>query len=160
MPLLDANLSYNDELWQLLKPFHYTTRYSFYGEWHVALSNPFDSSYVPAMALACAETQRETKAALRRMTSESDRRHARSLGKASYAAPTSLWATILNQIMSYQNMIPTVVDAMRYQSELGWDTTMFMLLDALSDPSRERVKEDGLHASAWLQGELMCVLSV
>jgi THO complex subunit 2 len=49
-------------------------------------------------------------------------------------------------------MIDTVVESARYLSNLGWDVTMFMLLDALSDESKERVKSDGLTASAWLQG--------
>jgi len=60
----------------------------------------------------------------------------------------------LPQIMSYENMIDTVVESARYLSALGWDVTMFMLLDALSDESKERVKNDGLTASAWLQGAL------
>lgn len=111
-----------------------------------------DRSYVPAMGLAAAAVQNTTKQTLKRMTSELNRAHARAIGKGSYSAPTALWQAILPQIMSYENMIDTVVESARYLSALGWDVTMFMLLDALSDESKERVKNDGLTASAWLQG--------
>lgn len=152
MPLLNANYGYNNELWPLLRPLPYQFRYSLYGEWHLAMSDSKDRSYIPVMGLAAAAIQNSTKQTLKRMTSELNRAHARAIGKGSYSAPTALWQAILPQIMSYENMIDTVVESARYLSSLGWDVTMFMLLDALSDESKERVKSDGLTASAWLQG--------
>ncbi|KAG7531987.1 hypothetical protein FFLO_03926 [Filobasidium floriforme] len=151
MPLLNANYGYNNELWPLLRPLPYQFRYSLYGEWHIAMSDSKDRSYIPVMGLAAAAIQNTTKQTLKRMTSELNRAHARAIGKGSYSAPTALWQAILPQIMSYENMIDTVVESARYLSNLGWDVTMFMLLDALSDESKERVKSDGLTASAWLQ---------
>ncbi len=105
------------------------------------------------MALAAARTMNDAKQVLKRMTSGLERAHARAIGKGSYSAPTAMWSVILPQISSYQNMIPTVVEGARYLSELGWDITIYMLLDALSDSSKDRVKDDGLSASVWLQGE-------
>ena len=152
MPLLNANYGYNNELWPLLRPLPYQFRYSLYGEWHLAMSDSKDRSYIPVVGLAAAAIQNTTKQTLKRMTSELNRAHARAIGKGSYSAPTALWQAILPQIMSYENMIDTVVESARYLSSLGWDVTMFMLLDALSDETKERVKSDGLTASAWLQG--------
>lgn len=115
------------------------------------MTKPGDRRYVPAMALAAARTMNDAKQVLKRMTSDIDRAHARAFGKGSYSAPTALWSVILPQIMSYQNMRDTVVKAARYLSRIGWDVTVFMLLDALSDPTKSRVKDDGLSASSWLQ---------
>lgn len=151
MPLLASNYAYNNEIWPLLEPLSYSARYALYGEWHVAMTRPGDRRYVPAMAVAAAKTMNDAKQILKRMTSDVDRAHARAIGKSSYSAPTAMWSVILPQIMSYQNMRDTVVKAARYMSKFGWDVTVFMLLDALSDPTKSRVKEDGLSASAWLQ---------
>lgn len=151
MPLLASNYAYNDEIWPLLEPMSYSARYALYGEWHVAMTRPGDRRYNPAMAVAAAKTMNDAKQILKRMTSDVDRAHARAIGKSSYSAPTAMWSVILPQIMSYQNMRDTVVKAARYMSKFGWDVTVFMLLDALSDPTKSRVKEDGLSASAWLQ---------
>jgi hypothetical protein len=82
------------------------------------------------------------------------------LGKASTSAPTMLWKALLDQIKSYPNMIPSLAKAVsRYGSDLGWDVAMFMLLKTLSDREKPRVKEDGLHAADWLQGEVLVVTS-
>jgi THO complex subunit 2 len=154
LPLLDCNVGYNNELWPLLQPFPYSFRYALYGEWDVALTDRLNRAYSPAMALAAAQSAVNVRSTLRRVTSGNDRQAARALGKASTAAPTMLWSALLDQIKSYPNMIPSLAKAVsRYGSDLGWDVAMFMLLKTLSDPGRDRVKEDGLHAADWLQCE-------
>jgi THO complex subunit 2 len=104
------------------------------------------------MAAAAAQTTTDVKRILKRMTTAYDRVHARAIGKFSYSAPTALWSVILPQITSYQNMKTTVVESARYLSDFGWDVTIFMLLDALTDEAKTAVKQDGTSASTWLIG--------
>lgn len=152
MPLLKSNYSFNIEVWPLLQRMETSQRHALYGEWHAAISNPMHSRYMPVMAAAAAQTTTEVKRILKRMTTSYDRVHARAIGKFSYSAPTALWSVILPQITSYQNMKTTVVESARYLSDFGWDVTIFMLLDALTNESKTAVKQDGTSASTWLIG--------
>ncbi|KAJ9104267.1 hypothetical protein QFC19_004084, partial [Naganishia cerealis] len=152
MPLLKSNYSFNIEIWPLLQRMGTAQRHALYGEWHAAISNPMHSRYMPVMAAAAAQTTTEVKRILKRMTTSYDRVHARAIGKFSYSAPTALWSVILPQITSYQNMKTTVVESARYLSDFGWDVTIFMLLDALTNESKTAVKQDGTSASTWLIG--------
>lgn len=152
MPLLKSNYSFNIEIWPLLERLDVQQRYALYGEWQAAISNPMHARYMPVMAAAAAQTTADVKRILKRMTTAFDRVHARAIGKFSYSTPTALWAVILPQITSYQNMKTTVVESARYLSEFGWDVTIFMLLDALTNEAKTAVKEDGTSASTWLIG--------
>lgn len=152
MPLLKSNYSFNIEIWPLLQRMDVQQRYALYGEWQAAISNPMHARYMPVMAAAAAQTTTDVKRILKRMTTAYDRVHARAIGKFSYSAPTALWSVILPQITSYQNMKTTVVESARYLSDFGWDVTIFMLLDALTDEAKIAVKQDGTSTSAWLTG--------
>jgi THO complex subunit 2 len=77
--------------------------------------------------------------------------HARALGKLSHADPLVLWAVVLRQIQSYENLVKPVVESARYITPLGADTIVFMLLDAFSNPAKERTKTDGTSTSLWLK---------
>lgn len=77
--------------------------------------------------------------------------HARALGKLSHSDPLVLWAVVLRQIQSYENLVKPVVESARYITPLGADTIVFMLLDAFSNPDKDRTKTDGTSTSLWLR---------
>ena len=75
----------------------------------------------------------------------------RSLGKISHANPAVVFNTILAQIQGYDNLIVPVVDMMKYASPMSYDVLSYVILTQLASPSKERLKEDGLNVSLWMQ---------
>jgi THO complex subunit 2 len=101
------------------------------------------------------------------------------LGKLSHANPIIVFDTIIDQLQSYENMVQPVVDALKYLTNLSFDIlgckddpviileknvsylkisfyVMFLviLIEALSNPDKPRLKEDGTNLSSWLQSKL------
>lgn len=133
------------EVWGVLAPLSYPERYAIYGEWkHRAYKRP-------ELRSRRAETEREARSILRRVSADNVRASGRSLAKAAHANPTVFFDVVLHQIQSYDNLIEHVVDAVKYLTPLEYDVFSFSVLEALSQPSRERTKSDGTNASLWLK---------
>lgn len=52
--------------------------------------------------------------------------------------------------MAYDNLAVVVIQALSYVTIMGFDVLLFVILDALANPNKERVKEDGVNTSDWL----------
>ena len=57
---------------------------------------------------------------------------------------------ILSQIQSYDNLTGPVVDSLKYLTSLSYDVLIFCIIEALSNPSKDRTKHDGATISPWL----------
>lgn len=138
-------------LWSLLSRFPLPTRYSFYGEWKERAPKLY-----PSVRLRRAEAERETKNLLRRIGSDAahNKRFPRQFAKIAHRDPLTIFAVSLSQVQSYENLIMPVVEAARYLTPFEYDVLSYSMLEALADPARQRIKEDGLHNSLWLQGWL------
>lgn len=53
--------------------------------------------------------------------------------------------------MAYDNLANVVIQALRYVTNMGFDVLVFIILDALANPNKDRVKDDGVNTSDWLQ---------
>ena len=53
--------------------------------------------------------------------------------------------------MAYDNLANVVIQALRYVTNMGFDVLVFIILDALANPHKERLKDDGVNTSDWLQ---------
>jgi THO complex subunit 2 len=62
-----------------------------------------------------------------------------------------LFGGTVGQIMAYDNLASVVIQALRYVTNMGFDVLVYIILDALSNPNKERVKDDGVNTSDWLQ---------
>ncbi|WFD07414.1 THO2 plays a role in transcriptional elongation [Malassezia vespertilionis] len=132
-------------LWSILEPLPYTERFRIYGEWKHRV-------YKRAELRACQkETEREARAILRRVSADNVRNMGRTLAKAAHPNPTVFFAVVLHQIQSYDNLIEPVVDAAKYLTAVEYDILTFSLLEALSNPDKERTKSDGTNLSLWLK---------
>lgn len=149
LTLSEPNPSMAMELWDVLRNYHYTTRFAFYGEWK-------DRSYkrLPELRVRRAEAERDSKGLLRRLSIDNVKQFGRSLAKIAHTNPTVLFEIALNQVQSYDNLIGPVVESARYFTPFGYDVLAYSLLDALSNPEKERTKSDGTNISLWLQGVL------
>lgn len=145
LSLAPANPMLADEVWQWIGKFPYVKRYTIYGTWQ---HREYDN--VPELLVARATAAKETKKIMRRVSKDNVKQFGRALAKISHKNPVVCFATILDQLQVYENMIVPVVDCFRYLSDLSFDVLSFVMLEDLSNPLRSRLKEDGANLSMWL----------
>ena len=147
LALCSSNPGLVHELWKLLEQQPYTTRYCRYGVLHERMKG--ESS--PELAVARARTADETKRMMRRLSKENTKMYGRLLGKITHSMPSVVFDTILGQIQAYDNLIVPVVDMMKYLTHMSFDTLTYIILSHLASTSKDRLKDDGLHVSLWMQ---------
>lgn len=134
-----------EELWSILKLLPFTERAALYGEWKYEL---YKKPEFKARQIA---TESTAKGILKRVSSDDHRYWARKLVKASHQNPTIFFSVVLNQVQSYENLIPSVVECARYLTPFEYDVFSWSLVEALSNPDKERTKSDGTNISLWLK---------
>jgi THO complex subunit 2 len=155
LSLTKHNPAVAQEVWELLKLFPVNIRYNIYAEWFAG-----KTSRTPDMKVALDRNKAEAKDVLRRITNESGKKQARSLAKISFASPGVVVMTFINQLESYSNMIPGLVESVRYFSLLSFDVLTWCLINALSGQGRNRMQADGMLTSPWLQALSLFVASL
>lgn len=146
LAISEPNPSTTHELWEILRNFPYTARFAIYGEWKDRLYKR-----LPELRVKKVETDKEAKSMLKRLSADNVKQFGRSLAKIAHTNPCPLFEIALNQVQSYDNLIAPVVDSFRYLTPFGYDVLAYSLLDALSNPEKERTKSDGTNISLWLQ---------
>jgi THO complex subunit 2 len=102
--------------------------------------------------LKSSETDKDTKAILRRISKQNVKQFGRALAKKSTSNPLILWAIAINQIENYDNFVEVVVDAAKFCTNFGYDVLEYVILSSLANPFKNRVKEDGTSVALWLTG--------
>lgn len=145
LTLTSGNSGLLNELWGLLRTLPYTERFGLYGEWKNELYK------LPEIRYRQLETEKEAKGILKRISKDNLKVSGRALAKASHANPLIFFNIALNQVQVYDNMIPHIVECAKYLTLLEYDVFSFNLIDALSNPAKERTKQDGTNISLWLK---------
>jgi len=146
LSLSKHNAGLTQEIYELLKFFPTTVRYNIYAEWYFG-----KTSRLPDMRVAFDHNRAEVKDVLRRVTNETGKKQARALAKVSFASPGIVMLNMINQLESYSNMIPSLVECTRYFSLLAYDVLTWCLINSLSGQGRDRIQADGMLTSPWLQ---------
>ena len=144
---MGANPGVVNELYDLLRLFPSTTRFSLYGEWQAVAYKSH-----PDLKLRGSETDKDTKGILRRISKQDVKRFGRALAKISTSNPLIVWAISVNQIENYDNFVDVVVDAAKFCTHLGYDVLEYVILSSLANPFKNRVKDDGTSIALWLTG--------
>jgi hypothetical protein len=116
-----------------------------------------------------------------RLSADNVKQAGRHLGKLCHGYAPAVFAVALEQLQAYANLVAPVVAAFKYLTPLGVDVLMctsalgsghavsrrarlaridvgagaggaVSLLEALANPDKERLKEDGTSVAAWLTG--------
>lgn len=56
---------------------------------------------------------------------------------------------MLEQVKGYENIIPTLVEALKYISSLSFDMLIYSCIEQMANQSRDRVKKDGTNVAQW-----------
>jgi THO complex subunit 2 len=137
LSLFPSNPAISTELWAVLKQLPYATRYRFYEDWRgpglerAALSSSPSGKPLPNVESEMA-AGKATRYALKRLSKDNIRDMSRQLAKVTHSNPLVVYATILNQIESYDNMVEVMVEAQRFANPLGLDVLGYCILGRLS----------------------------
>ena len=143
------------QVYDLLCFFPVTTRYKVYAEWFTG-----KTSRLPDMLSAFAKNRAEVKDVLRRVSNDYVKKQSRALGKVALASPGIVMTEMINQLESYSNMIPSLVECTRYFSSLAYDVLNWALINSVSGQGRNRMQADGMLTSPWLQALSQFVASL
>ena len=72
----------------------------------------------------------------------------RQIGKYSHSGPLLVYSDILSKIEVFDNLIPFVVDALKFSTELSRDCMVYCLINQLRKDSC-KLKEGDTHYSSW-----------
>ncbi|CCF47990.1 hypothetical protein NDA11_007965 [Ustilago hordei] len=145
LSLSPSNSGIVDEIWMLVRNLPYQKRFALYGQWKN------DLYQLPELRAAQAATEKEAKGILKRISKDNIKQSGRNLAKASHSNPTIFFTVALNQVQAYDNLIQPLVESAKYLSQFEYDIFSFNLVDALSNPEKERTKQDGTNISLWLK---------
>jgi THO complex subunit 2 len=128
------------QLWAAISPITFAARYEIYDVWFAGKQGKaaidikhVDVVYTEAKAL------HQTKALLKRLAKENTKIIGRQLAKIAHYAPLVVFEYILNQIEHYDNLIPYVVEALKYTSDLAKDTlSYFFVIQLQRDENKMR----------------------
>ncbi|KAK3257881.1 hypothetical protein CYMTET_33047 [Cymbomonas tetramitiformis] len=148
LTLLSANPAAVNEVYSVLGLLPYTARFRLYSTWKDAINGRN-----PMLAAQRQLTVQEVRRIMRRLSKENVKEFGRKLGKVAHGDPLTVFSTILGQIEVYNNMIQPVVDAFKYLTSMGYDVLTYSVIVNLaqSNSSRNKLKEDGMNVSLWLQ---------
>ena len=154
LPLIRGNAVCTVEIWNIIRQYETTTRWKLYGEWK---TSTYQSH--PELRIRQVQADRESKGILRRLSHNTIDSLSGPVAKLAHSNPCILFSNAVNQIMAYDNLANVVIQALRYVTNMGFDVLVFIILSALANPDKERVKDDGVNTSDWLQSKLNRVLT-
>lgn len=153
LPLIRGNAVCTVEVWNIIRQYETVARWRLYGEWkdHTYRSHP-------ELRIRAVQADRESKGILRRLALNTIDSLSGPVAKLAHSNPCILFQNAVNQIMAYENLATVVIQALRYVTNMGFDVLVFIILGAFANPAKERVKDDGVNTSDWLQSMLVDIL--
>ena len=123
LSLTKSNTSVVNEIYDMLRFYPVSVRYSIYAEWFEG-----QTSQLPPMKVAFAPTRLETLSTMKRISMTNLTAMARTLAKTAYASPGVVFSVALNQIEAYTNLTEVVVECAKYFTDLGYDVLVWSLM--------------------------------
>jgi THO complex subunit 2 len=121
-------------------------RWRLYGEWKARTYTTH-----PELRVRAVQVGHESKGILRCLSHNTMDMLRGTVAKIAHSSLCTFFSNAVNQIMAYDNLASVVIQALRYVTNMGFDVLMYVILDALANPHKERVKDDGVDTSDWLQ---------
>ena len=144
--LIRGNAVCTVEVWNMIRQYDTTVRWRLYGEWK---TKTYKSH--PELRVRAVQVDREAKGILRRLSHNTIDSLAGPVAKLAHSNPCIFFGNAVNQIMAYDNLAGVVIQVLKYSTNMSFDVLVFVILDALANPDKERVKDDGVNTTDWLQ---------
>lgn len=146
------------QLWLAISKLPYEIRFTLYDAWRGhglgkdGLASPKGGMAAagkdPILCLAEVKVLHFAKSQLKRLSKENVKQMARSLSTCTHNCPLISYTHILNSIEVFDNMIPFVVDALKYTTDLSRDVMAYALYVQLQKDS-QKLKPGDTHYTQW-----------
>ncbi|KAI0729395.1 transcription factor/nuclear export subunit protein 2-domain-containing protein [Fomitopsis betulina] len=146
LPLIRGNAVCTVDVWNIIRQFETTMRWQLYGEWKTSTYKSH-----PELRVRQVQSDRESKGILRRLSHNTIDSLSGTVAKLAHSNPCIFFTNAVNQIMAYDNLAGVVIQALNYVTIMGFDVLVYVILDAMANPDKERLKDDGVNTSDWLQ---------
>ncbi|XP_046462937.1 THO complex subunit 2-like isoform X2 [Daphnia pulex] len=145
LALMEWNCHVAEEIWNVLKKLPFEHRYRLYD---LRKNDTFQShSLLIRRKVDCGKRIEDI---MKRVSKDNVKPTGRLLDNLSHSCPGFLFDYILSQIQIDGNMIGPLVDSLEYLTNLSYDVLGYCVLEALSNPDKERTNHDGTTISMWL----------
>ncbi|KAI4253682.1 MAG: hypothetical protein LQ352_003542 [Teloschistes flavicans] len=155
LSLTKNNPGVANEVFDLIKGFSISTRYTMYAEWYQG-----QTSRLPEMKAAHDRTRAETRDVMKRISKSNLKSMARALAKTAYSSPGAVFMLAISQIELYENLSEVFTECARYLTYLAYDIFNWSLLGAVGGGGKSRVQADGMLTSHWLQSLAVLIAKV
>ena len=137
------------QLWRVLAVLPFQFRFALYDSWRgVGLAKEGLGIKHSQLVFAETEALHGTKYHLKRLAKENVKAVGLKLMFFSETSPIVVYNHVLNQIESYDNLIPYMVDALESCSTLSNDVMAYCIINQLGKDS-EKLKKGDTHYSSW-----------
>lgn len=136
-------------MWNVIRAYDTTFRWKLYGEWKASTYGSH-----PELRIRRVQAERESKGILRRLSHNTIDTLSATVAKLAHSNPCVFYSNAVHQIMAYDNMAHVVIQALSYSTVMDFDVLLFVVMDAFANPNKDRLKDDGVNTSDWLQSTL------
>lgn len=133
------------DVWNIVKFYDITMRWRLYGEWKGIVYQSH-----PELRVRQVQVDREAKGLLRRLSVDNADQLACTVAKLTHSNPCIFFSNAVFQVMAYEKLGDVIITALNYVTIMGFDVLLYIIIDALANPNKERVKDDGVNSSEWL----------
>ena len=148
---IESNPAISTELWGLISLFPFQIRFEMYDKWKSAgLAKSALGVKDNAVAQAEIICDAGAKYHMKRLAKDNIKVIGKLLAKFAHSGPLLVYSHILNQIEAFDNLIPFIVDALRFSTDLSRDCMAYCIVNQLRKESG-KLKEGDTHYSSWFQ---------
>lgn len=141
---LNTGLVY--EIWSILSQLNYESRFSVYT---MTKDNGYTNNY--KMMAQYNLASKEIKSVLKRLSKENFKTRGRAIARIAHSNPLVVADKICEICENYENLIPLIVEALRYVTPLLHDVMTFCIIQRfIKEPIRPKLKSDASSIAAWL----------
>ena len=146
-----SNAFLSSQLWLVLQQVPFQQRFRVYDEWQAKGfgKEALAIGKAPIVAYAEAVALQSARSCLKRLTKDNAKAIGKQLGNVSHACPLVVYNQVLSQVSAYENLIPFVVEALKYSTALSQDTMAYSLVSLLRKGAGKKVKAGETNLSTW-----------
>lgn len=130
------------QIWQVLRLLPFQSRFALY-ELLQGVSKPLLLVHAEKVALQGAKHE------MKRLAKENTKQIGRNLSKYLHSNPHAVISHILNQIESFDNLVPYIVEALKFSTDLSRDVCALSLIGKLKANESGKIKSGQTSYSPW-----------
>jgi THO complex subunit 2 len=152
LTLSEAGVFLPSQLWAVVADFPFYERFALYDAWKGAgLAKDGMGSKPHCVVMAETAQLKAAKNVLKRLSKDNIKLSGKALGRTTHTNPLAAYDFILTSIGSYANLIPYIVEALRFSTDLSRDCMAWSILQQLQ-ASGSRLRSGDTNYSPWFAG--------